>query len=130
MLIAGMLLLFVPALLLMLFGTKCLLCLFFGLALATVVGSGSGHEQKGEDTELESFRSVPGEWLIGLFALGMGLAVAQWTAHVLPVTLMARTDKTRLLTYLTGTVALLLFVAGLLNRSRRSSEFAPKGGAK
>ena len=130
MLIVGVLLLFVPALLLMLFGTKCLLCLFFGLALATVIGDGSGWERRHEDRELEGFRSVPGEWLIGLFALGMGLAVAQWTAHVLPVTLMARTDKTRLLTYLTGTVALLLFVAGLLNRSRRTSDLLPKGGIR
>ncbi len=130
MLIAGVLLLFVPALLLMLFGTKCLLCLFFGLALATVIGDGSGRGQGREETELEGFRSVPSEWLIGLFALGMGLAVAQWTAHVLPVTLMARTDKTRLLTYLTGIVAALLFIGSLAGRSRRSSETLLKGGAK
>lgn len=129
-LIAGVLLLFVPALLLMLFGTKCLLCLFFGLALAAVIGDGSGREQKREDTDLDGFQPVPGEWLIGLFALGIGLAVAQWTAHVLPVTLMARADKTRLLTNLTGIVAALLFISSLVGRSRRSSETLSKGGAK
>ena len=130
MLIAGVLLLFAPALLLMLFGTKCLLCLFFGLALATAIGDGARPESKSESTEGDDIRSVPSEWLIGLFALGIGLAVAQWTAHVLPVTLMARADKTRLLTYLTGTVALLLFAAALLNRSHRSSETLQKGGSK
>ncbi len=128
MLIAGVLLLFVPAVLLMLFGTKCLLCLFFGLALAAVIGEGSHNNRL--DADLDGARPVPGEWLTGLFALGIGLAVAQWTAHILPVTLMARTDKTRLLTYLTGTVAVLLFVTALIGRLRSSTAPVQKGGAR
>ena len=129
MLIAGVLLLFVPAVLLMLFGTKCLLCLFFGLALATVIGEWFAVNNR-LDADLDGARPVPGEWLTGLFALGIGLAVAQWTAHVLPVTLMARTDKTRLLTYLTGIVAVLLFVTALIGRMRPSTAPAQKGGAR
>ena len=73
--------------------------------------------------------------LTALLALAIGLAIAQWTRHVLPVSLMARADKVRLITQGAGLAAVLLLIAYAGTFLRRlnalpSSRAAvpPKGG--
>lgn len=139
LLVLGAFALAAPALLLILFGTKCLLCLFFGLMLAPLIG-GSAREARvasasTADAEDRSFRFVPVEMLTALFALAIGLAIAQWTRHVLPVSLMARADKVRLITQGAGLAAVLLLIANAGAFLRRlnalpssHTDTTPKGG--
>ena len=115
----GGLMLGIPALLLVLFGTKCALCLFFGLALATVLSDTARTVQTSE-REKDAFLPVAPESLTALFALAMALALAQWTRHVLPVALMSRAEKIHLLTYGFAAIAALLIVAEIGNCLRRS----------
>jgi hypothetical protein len=126
---AGSLTLGIPALLLILFGTKCALCLFFGLALATVLGD-SVYPTKTSDGEEGEFLPVAPELLTALFALAMGLALAQWTRHVLPAALMSRTDKIHLLTYGFAAIAALLAISEVGNWLRRAHTSPPSSHGK
>ena len=131
---AGAFALGAPALLLLLFGTKCLLCLFFGLMIAPLIPNAarttSLHNSRDAAPTYSTSIQPAGTTAVGfapasvelfavLFALAVGLAVAQWTHHVLPVSLMARADKVRLLRDGAGLAALLLLIAYVGARLRR-----------
>jgi len=119
--VAAALVLAAPALVLILWGTKCALALMLGLALAI--------------TLLPSATVLPGETaketplalrlLPALFALGVCLALAQWTHHILPLTELTRTDKEHLALKLMALVAVLILVA---DYSGRISARMRKGG--
>lgn len=136
-LVMGALVLFVPALLLLLFGTKCLLCLFFGLALAAVLSDSVSQalpfvdtppgDVPGQVPPRSDFKPVSGEMLAGLFALAMGLALTQWTHLLIPITLMARADKMHLLTSVAASAVALLVISEIGSRLRRSVKRGGRG---
>ena len=116
--VVGVALLLVPGLILVLYGTKCLLAIFFGLALSTSMSMHSSGSGAGDANSYRTGLSMRWDLLLMLLAVGMGVALVQWTHHVLPMGLMARADKVRLLTYSTGFVVLLLVIAEVGGRLR------------
>jgi hypothetical protein len=96
----GLWVLVAPALIVALWGPKCVLTLLAGLALAGVAGRFS---------ETSSVPRLPVTALItGLLGLGMALAIAQWTHLALPLASLTRAEKIRLLIWT------LVILAGLV----------------
>jgi hypothetical protein len=131
--VVAVLVLAVPALVLILWGTKCALALMLGLALAIVllpsVSTASG--ATGREELSPALRLLP-----ALFALGVCLALAQWTHHVLPLTELTRVDKEALTIKLVGILAVLILVAdysgrlaGWMRSRRQGSPALPTEGA-
>ncbi len=108
--VVALLVLAVPALVLILWGTKCALALMLGLALAiTLLPSATVVTAK--ETLPPALRLLP-----ALFALGVCLALAQWTHHILPLTELTRADKETLILKLMAILAVLILVADYSGR--------------
>jgi hypothetical protein len=117
----------VPFVLLLLFGAKCALALYFGLALAAVLpllqfGGGS---EPGVDTASGTVRGGGGvgssylrELLPALLALAVALALGQWTHYVVPLALYARAAKLRLIQSVAVAVVVLLLATDYGGRLR------------
>ncbi|HLJ54420.1 MAG TPA: hypothetical protein VKT77_05220 [Chthonomonadaceae bacterium] len=110
---AGIIVLAVPALLIALWGTKCVLALLIGLALSSLFEA-----------------SLPA----ALIALAGALALAQWTHHVLPLAQLTRDQKVTLVGWTTFATVIALLTAELAGRraqAPRPAAPAPtKGGAQ
>jgi hypothetical protein len=133
LIVAGILTLLLPGILLLLWGAKCALALLIGTALAVAMLPGTGH--RGLDTEhrapnIEHLKT----FLPALFALAIGLALAQWTNHILPHAEMTRDAKIGLLKWLAGGAFVLIVLADYGSRfGKRQGETtgaATQGAAK
>jgi len=111
--VVAALVLALPALVLILWGTKCALALMLGLALAITLLP-SGMVLPGETTKETAPLAV--RLLPALFALGVCLALTQWTHHILPLTELTRTDKEHLTLKLMAIMAVLILVADYSGR--------------
>jgi len=85
--VVGLLVLLLPTVVLALWGVKCALALFLGLALSVAITENS--------------------LLPALIALATGLALTQWTHHVLPLAQLTRDQKIHAL-FVGGIVVLAL----------------------
>jgi hypothetical protein len=127
--LTGVLTLLLPAIVLALWGPKCLLALLLGLAVAAaltdvwgrVVLSVAG--QTRASTVLESFSLLP-----ALLALAIGLALAQWTGHVLPLSELTRDQKVHYLTWAMGILILLLLIGDVSARIGAQRQRQQAGG--
>jgi hypothetical protein len=113
--IVGMLALAAPAGIVLVWGQKTLLTFLFGLALAASPAVG-GFGRSG----VQAFRN---QALISLFALGLALAVAQWTHLALPLAALPRVEKLRILAWAVGIIVALLIGSGFV--SRRTAQRNP-----
>ena len=145
--VVALLVLAVPALVLILWGTKCALALMLGLALAiTLLPSETASSGWTFHTpyssayvpDATSKESLPTglRLLPALFALGVCLALAQWTHHVLPLTELTRADKETLTIKLVAILAVLILVAdysgrfaGWMRSRRQGAPVLPTEGA-
>jgi hypothetical protein len=114
--IAGALVLATPFVLVLLFGVKCELALYFGLALAGVLplfqAGASARSQRDMNADVAALL------LPSLLALAAALALAQWTHHIVPMALYARAEKLRLIKYLAGAIVILLLASDYIGRYR------------
>lgn len=107
--LVGGLMLSAPALVLILWGTKCALALMLGLALGVaVLPSTSGVSD--EETS-PGMRLLP-----ALLALGVCLALTQWTHHLLPLTQLTRANKEMLTVKIVVVMAALVLIADYSGR--------------
>ena len=111
--VAGLLLLAAPAAIILVWGQKTLVTFLFGLALAATPAFGR--------SGVQAFRY---SGVQALFAIGMGLAVAQWTHLAMPLAALPRLDKLRILAWLVGIVVVLLISSDLFSRFRSRGETA------
>lgn len=104
------------AIMLVLWGTKIALPLFFGLGLCCVLGT----------TNLPTVRSLAGT---ALLALGLALALVQWANKTIPIADLSRTERMRALVYISiGLLVLIVMldVGGrVLQRLHRRQPAAP-----
>ena len=106
----GTLALAAPAAIVLVWGQKTLLTFLFGLALA----ASPAFRHSG----VQAFRN---QALTALLAIGISLAVAQWTHLALPLAALPRADKLQILAWSIGIIAGLLIGSDLFARfkSRR-----------
>lgn len=110
--VAAAIVLAVPALVLILWGAKCALALMLGLAFACVLLPAAAMPGAvGKESLPSALRLLP-----ALFALGVCLALAQWTAHVLPFSELTRADKEHLTLKLMVVMAVLILIADYSGR--------------
>ena len=129
LLCAGAILLGVPTLVIVLWGAKCVLALLIGLALSIAFESVRG-AAKMQPTENAS--APASAFLPALFALGSGLALSQWTGHVLQIWQLTRAEKIHVLVYVVIALSLLLLLAdygGRFGSRRRDSAVDGAKGA-
>jgi hypothetical protein len=130
--VVAALVLAVPALVLILWGTKCALALILGLALAiTLLPSATVPGMPSKEALPPGLRLLP-----TLFALGVCLALAQWTHHILPLTELTRADKESLTLKLMALLAVLILIAdysgrfaGWMRSRRQGTSVLPTEGA-
>jgi hypothetical protein len=137
LIVTGVLTLFVPTLVIVLWGVKCILALLFGLALACGLIAFAGQSTATqEEPETAWSASV---LLPALLAVAIALGLAQWTGHVLPWALLSRADKVNLLyKIIAAAIALILlsdygrrFGVWLRNRRQgRAPVLSSRGAAK
>ena len=131
--VAAALVLAVPALVLILWGTKCALALMLGLALAiTLLPSANAAAGTASKEALPPALRL----LSALFALGVCLALAQWTHHLLPLTALTRADKETFTFKLVAILAVLILFAdysgrfaGWIRSRRQGTPVLPTEGA-
>ena len=130
--VVALLVLAVPALVLILWGTKCALALLLGLALSiTLLPSATLPGIPSKEALSPGLRLLP-----ALFALGVCLALAQWTHHVLPLTELTRADKESLTLKLMAALAVVVLIAdysgrisGWMRSRRQGTSPLPTEGA-
>lgn len=130
--VVALLVLAIPALVLILWGTKCALALLLGLALAiTLLPSAPAPGAPVKEALPPGLRLLP-----ALFALGVCLALAQWTHHILPLTELTRADKESLTLKLMAILAVLILIAdysgrlaGWMRSRRQGTPTLPTEGA-
>ncbi len=131
--VVAALVLAIPALVLILWGTKCALALMLGLALAITLlpSTAPTSAASPKETLSPALRLLP-----ALFALGVCLALAQWTHHVLPLTQLTRVDKETLTLKLIAVLAVLILLAdysgrfaGWMRSKRQGTSVLPTEGA-
>ncbi|MCW3100554.1 MAG: hypothetical protein JWL77_6172 [Chthonomonadaceae bacterium] len=130
--VVALLVLAVPALVLILWGTKCALALILGLALSiTLLPSATVPGTPSKEALSSGLRLLP-----TLFALGVCLALAQWTHHILPLTELTRADKESLTLKLMALLAVLILIAdysgrfaGWMRSRRQGTPVLPTEGA-
>jgi len=104
--LTGLLTLAVPGLFLILWQVKAIPALLIGLAAATALE---------KETERER---TPLAFLPALYALGVALAISQWTRHVLPLAQLTRVQKEHLLAWVIGVLIVLILGADYSGRFR------------
>ena len=129
---AGAILLAVPALVIVLWGAKCVLALLIGLALSIALEAGRGTTNAESDHVASS--TPPYAFLPALFSLGTGLALSQWMGHVLQAWQLTRAEKIHILGYIVFALVLLVLLADYGGRflNHRRAPLAPdsvKGAA-
>lgn len=110
----GIFCLLIPGVMLVLWGAKCSLALLMGLAFSTLL---TGFSRPASGSTEEQNRLQSASLLPTLMALAMGLALTQWTGHVLPFTDVTRDAKIGLLKWIAGIVILLVIILQASNRS-------------
>jgi hypothetical protein len=148
--VTGALTLCVPAFILVLWGAKCALALFIGLALGIALtpqpplpttGEGERSSQRlpsPYEGEWSGVRSIGEGLLPALLALAVCLALTQWTHQALALALLSRAEKIHILTWSVGTLIALILVADyggrigarLKNRKRPGTPVVSEGAAK
>ena len=113
--VVGALVLAVPALVLILWGTKCALALMIGLALAVTLLPSASTTTTAAAASKEAL-SPALRLLPALFALGVCLALAQWTHHIQPLTELTRADKETLMIKLVAILAVVILIADYSGR--------------
>ena len=117
--IVGIFCLLIPGVMLVLWGAKCSLTLLMGFAFATTL---TGFSRPDSSTIEEQDRLQSASLLPALIALAMGLALIQWTGHVLPLADVTRDAKVGLLKWVAGIVILLVVVLQASHRFGKEGE--------
>jgi hypothetical protein len=112
----------VPGALLVLWGAKPALALLAGLALAVVLEIGAVRRQIGETTA--AITGIATGVNAALLAIASGLALTQWTHHVLPLAHLTRAQRIHFLSWGLALVLVTLLVSEyavrLAQRTRRA----------
>lgn len=114
LLLAGGALLAAPALLLILWGGKVALALAQGLIVRCGLSALDAQTDR-------TMHRLAGTLLAAFLALGMALALAQWTHHALHFTLLARTEKIRLIIELAAGLIVLAAAGDAAGRLQRTA---------
>lgn len=118
--VAAALALLVPALILVVWGAKCVLALLIGLSLAVALTETAPDTPLSAGSATDSSESIRTEWRLDplavsllpcLFALAVALALTQWTHHVLPFALLSRQEKIHALLWVAGSIVALALLA-------------------
>ena len=104
--VALLITLFIPALVIALFGSKSVLALLIGLALSLIIEIFT-HPVGGE-LEGSGLRQ---RVTTALFALAIGIAVTQWTDFAMPLADYTRSEKARVAGYILGAIIALSLIA-------------------
>jgi hypothetical protein len=115
-LLTGLLTLLIPGLVLLIYGSKCVEGLFFGLALTTLLPLFQPNDEQ-KEAYLTLYNLLP-----TLFSTAMMLALLQWTQTALPWADFAREEKIRIVLLATGFLVLATFAGELgsyLHQGRR-----------
>ncbi len=128
--ICGALMLAFPAIALILWKAKVALALTIGLALATIVPLWNKRSDSGDSNAIDYTTLLP-----AVIALGMVLALSQWTHHVLTFATLSRDAKIGLLKWIIGGLIAFIFAADFGGRlfGKHGSNSAPlpdAGGIK
>ncbi len=113
LIVTGILALLVPALVIVLWGAKCLLALLFGLALACALFTPAVRSEE-DQTAGSSLAAL----LPALLAVALALALGQWTHHVLPYALLSRAAKIKLIYRTIACVIALILLSDYGGRFR------------
>jgi hypothetical protein len=119
--IVGLLALAAPAGIILVWGQKTLLTFLFGLALAASPALRLSGPYR------QAVQAFKNQTMAALIAIGLALAVAQWTHLALPLASLPRPEKLRILAWGVGIIVVLLIgsdFAGRVRARRRAAESA------
>lgn len=106
----GVLTLLPPALLIFLWGAKCIIAFLIGLAFSSII---SGEEERitpSPTTQLET------RFLYAMLASAMGMAILQWAGYALNAATLSKSDKVHIIIWVSGSIVVCLLLLEYLPR--------------
>ncbi len=106
----GILTLLPPALLIFLWGAKCILGFLIGLAFSSILSSEEDRATPSPTTQLET------RFLYAMIVSAMGMAILEWSGYALNAATLSKSDKVHIIVWVSGTIVVCLLLLEYLPR--------------
>jgi hypothetical protein len=106
----GILTLLSPALLIFLWGAKCIIAFLIGLAFSSILPDEEERTTPSPTTHMET------RFLYAMIASAMGMAILEWAGYALNAATLSKSDKVHILIWVFGTIAVCLLLLEYLPR--------------